>query len=414
LIVPSNLYRPDPNRAIYIEGLLDDKLLVRLSPQIIKLLAQSRRPVTAYILDSPGGNTAAAQGILRLLRASDQDGAQPCRLITVVTTKAQSAAADLLSSGDYAIAYPGCSLLYHGVRTPGLIPALQPLTAERTSLLAHLLRLTNDAFAMELVKRAEGRFMFRFIILRPEFQKLRDANPKRSLSDLECFVELISPKLSESARKIFKKAQERYARYQPLLTEFNTKTKSGKRKHVAREEATRIKAIVDFEVAENKTNPSWTFKDGGLSRIVEDFFLVAEYLASQENERLKHWCRSLSRVALSKEELDEIDKIPDEKERNETLIARVHPPVQPVWSFFVALCHALQEDENELTSRDAYWLGLVDEVVGEGKLLTIRWFEEWQPDPEPAPASALQAKSSQEKSEAAKPEAEKRAETAKA
>jgi hypothetical protein len=50
-------------------------------------------------------------------------------------------------------------------------------------------------------------------------------------------------------------------------------------------------------------------------------------------------------------------------------------------SFFVALCHALQEGENELTAIDAYWLGLVDEVVGEN-LWTIRIMEEFTPDPE--------------------------------
>jgi ATP-dependent protease ClpP protease subunit len=383
LLVPSNLYRPDPNRAIHIDGQLDDKLLSRLSPQILKLLAQNRKPITVYILDSPGGSTATARGILSMLRASDQDASPACRLITVVTSKAQSAAADLLSSGDYAIAYPGCSLLYHGVRTPGLIPALQPLTAERTSLLAHLLRLTNDAYAMELVKRAEGRFMFRFIMMRPEMRKIQDANPKKPKSDLECFIELTSPKLSESARKIFKKAQERYARYEPLLAEFTIKSKFGKRGKIAREEARQIKAIVDFEVADNKANPSWTFKDGGLSRLVEDFFLVAEYLESQQNERLKLWCKTLSRFALSKNELDEIERIPDEKGKNEALLAKVQPPVQPVWSFFVALCHALQEDENELSSTDAYWLGLIDEVIGEGGLATSRWFEEWQPDPQP-------------------------------
>ena len=31
-------------------------------------------------------------------------------------------------------------------------------------------------------------------------------------------------------------------------------------------------------------------------------------------------------------------------------------------SFFVALCHALYEGENELTAMDAVWLGLVDTI----------------------------------------------------
>ena len=55
--------------------------------------------------------------------------------------------------------------------------------------------------------------------------------------------------------------------------------------------------------------------------------------------------------------------------------------LQPLSSFFAALCHALQQGENELTAEDAYWLGLIDEVVGKDELLCLRHFEENKPDP---------------------------------
>lgn len=126
-----------------------------------------------------------------------------------------------------------------------------------------------------------------------------------------------------------------------------------------------------------------TFKDGGLGRLVEDFFLLAEYIESQQNERLQQWCKSLARFALSKDELAAIDKITDKETRSQALISKMQPPIQPLWSFFVAFCHALQEDDNELTARDAYWLGLIDEVMGDNSLVTPRWFEEWREDPKP-------------------------------
>lgn len=376
-------YRPNPSRAIYLDGPIDDQLLSRLTPQILKFQSQSRAPITLYVLNSPGGQVAVMKDILQTLKLINQDGAEPCQLITVVTTKAQSAAADLLSAGDYAIAYPKSTILYHGVRTPGLVPALQPLTAERTSLLAHILRLTNDAYAMELVRKTEGRFMFRFIVLRQTFQKVRDASPGVTLSDLECFTELLSSRLSGGANRVLKKAKERYKRYEPLFNKLIEKAKAaGGPELPAKLEAARIKAIVDFEVSSNKSDPSWTFKDGGLTRLVEDFFLMAEYLESQNSERVRHWCLSLGRFALSKSELAELEKIPDEKARNEQLIEKVQPPVVPLWMLFIALCHALQEDDNELTAADAYWLGLVDEVWGDATLLTTRWFAEFEPDPE--------------------------------
>jgi ATP-dependent protease ClpP protease subunit len=382
LIKPNANYRPNPSRAIYLDGPIDDQLLSRLIPQILKLQGQSRAPITLYILNSPGGQVAAMKNILQTLKLANQDSAEPCQLITVVTTKAQSAAADLLSSGDYALALPSSSILYHGVRTAGIIPALQPLTAERTSLLAHILRLTNDAYAMELARKTESRFMFRFIILRHQFKKVRDANRNATLSDLDCFTELLSSRLSNPAKKVLKKAQERYKRYEPLFNKLidKAKTTSGPERP-ANLEADRIKAIVDFEVESNKADPSWTFKDGGLTRLVEDFFLMAEYLESQNSERVRHWCLSLGRFALSQEELAELGKITDEKARDEKLIEKVQPPVLPLWMLFIALCHALQEDDNDLTAADAYWLGLVDEVWGDSSMITTRWFAEFEPDP---------------------------------
>ena len=51
---------------------MDDQMLSRLSPQILKLQSQSRAPITVYILNSPGGQTAAMQAIVRLLKLGDR------------------------------------------------------------------------------------------------------------------------------------------------------------------------------------------------------------------------------------------------------------------------------------------------------------------------------------------------------
>jgi hypothetical protein len=146
-------------------------------------------------------------------------------------------------------------------------------------------------------------------------------------------------------------------------------------------EARTIKAIVDFELANNKDDATWTFKDGGLTRVVEDFFLVSEYVEGEQSDRFRQWCLSLGRLSLTTEEGAELDQVADEKTRNEKLIEKVQPPLKPLVMFFVALCHALQEDDDELSATDGYWLGLVDEVMGESSLLTLRMFAEYQDEP---------------------------------
>ena len=246
-------------------------------------------------------------------------------------------------------------------------------------------RLRNDSY-------------WRFIILHPEFQQIRDADAPKIPSDLDCFLRLLSERLTGRAVKILQKAQERYKRYEPLVKKLRDKAASQPGPMVpAKVEAQRIKAIVDFEVASNKKDLGWNFKDsGGLTRVVEDFFVMAEYLENQQSDRLQHWCLTVGKTSLNKADRDTLEQIPDEKQRNTQLIQKVQPIVEPVWMFFIALCHALQEDDNELTAHDAYWFGLVDEVWGSTSLITSRWFEEYEEDKEESHSDSQENKSDAE------------------
>ena len=363
--------------------MIDDVLVSRLTPQILRLQSLNRSPISVYI-DSPGGSVSSMDTILRLLNLTDQDSSGPCNIITAVTTRAASAAADLLSSGDYALAFPDSTILYHGLRRF----EKNPLTFETTSMLADALRLSNDYYAMALARKIEDRFSFRYVTVRNDFDEFRKVKSAPSMSDLDCFVEIISNKLSADARKVWTKAKERYGRYQALIDSVLKRTKKNfATQTIAEIEADNLKSIIAFELKKNKKNPQWSFRNEGLGRMADDFFLLNEYVTTYSHERLQRWCASFGKWTLPTKEAEEIDAIADEKERSEKLIAKVRPILQPIWSFFVALCHALQEGENELTAVDAYWLGLVDEVIGEIDLWTIRDLDEVKPDP-PVPAEA--------------------------
>jgi ATP-dependent protease ClpP protease subunit len=176
VIVPDPNYRPNASRAVYVQGRIDQQMADRLTPQIIKLQAASRNPITVFI-DSRGGDVAIGELILKLLNASNQDSAPPCQIITVVTHRASSAAADLLSAGDYAIAYPESVIFYHGVRQS----LVDPVTVEYGSALTDSLRISNDQSAMVLARKTEWRFMFRFVTLQAQFpSKLNSLESGRS------------------------------------------------------------------------------------------------------------------------------------------------------------------------------------------------------------------------------------------
>lgn len=375
VFVPNPRFRPNPNRAIFVQGVIDQKMIDRLTPEIISLLNNSREPITIYI-DSDGGVVLFMETILRLLNASDQDGIEPCGTVTVVTGRAASAAADLLSSGDYAIAYPGASILYHGVRVSQSVP----LTTERTSLLIQYLRESNNTYATGLARKVVDRFMFRFVSSEEDFEGIRKDREDPEMSDLDCFLALISDKLSESARRVLLSAQSRYKRYNELL-DWLVKKRPKPGLTPAQVEANQLKAIVDFELRKNKHRKDWTFERGGLDNLADDFFLLSEYFGNYRSGFFNTMCLSYGHFMLNEKDNEEIRNAPKE-ERRELKIKKSAAFVLPVWSFFVALCHALQYGENELSARDAVWLGLIDEVIGATDMPCRRIAGEYEPDEE--------------------------------
>ena len=383
MIVPDPAYRPNPARAIYVQGVIDEQTVARVTPRIIQLQANSRDPITVYI-DSRGGNVASAESIIRLLASSNQNSDPPCRIITVVTGRAASAAADLLSSGNYAIAYPEATIFYHGVRQS--LP--DPVTVEFGSALTESLKISNDRSAMALARRTEWRFMFRFVMMKHQFGDFRARISDPAKSDLDCFVGLVCEHLSSQAMKLVSRARERHGRYSSLLDKaltaaFRSKSLRAPKKSVADVEAEIIKKIIDFEVANHKKEPDWSFHAGGLSRLSDDFFLLNEYVISSGSDQFKRICERWGQFALTPEETAELEAMPDEKVRTEARLNKVRAQFQPLWSFLVALCHALQEgEENYMTALDAFWLGLIDEVIGED-FPSPRLFSEFQPDPAP-------------------------------
>ena len=357
-------------------GPITEELVTKLTPRILLLQHKSRDPITVYI-DSPGGLVSSAETILRLLNLSDQDQADSCEIITAVTSQAASAAADLLSSGDYAVAFPTSTILHHGVRQMDKNPS----TLESASMLSETLRLSNDIYANQLAQKIEDRFTYRYLLARAEFDELRETKGSPNLSELDCFIEYIEGKLSQGAKKLWTKAKNRHERYRAL---FASVTQSREKLSAIETplafEAEIIKSIVDFEVNSNDPGDFRSFRFRGMRRLVDDFFLVNEYLTSTTSQRLAKWCTSFGKLILTEEQETEIEAISDDEQREKRLNEIGAPILQPILSFFGALCHALQEGENEFTATDAYWLGLVDEVLGLD-LWTIRSMEEFVADP---------------------------------
>jgi len=374
-------YRCNPRRAVYVNGDIDQSLIDRLTPRILELQADSRDPITVYI-DSPGGNPVLGGVLLDLLRASNQDGDLPCRIITVVTATAASAAADLLAFGDYSIASQKSTILFHGTR---LGRFANDLTVESTSILMRLLKGRNDSYAMQLARSSAGRLAFRYIIQRSFFEKFRTEHGI-GLSDLDCFSGLLSKHLSPEGHKVFEQARAQNKRSESLLTLIE-KSPLGQGKELSAEEqilaeADLLRSLIDFELESEKAD-SWTFKEVGLSQLTDDFYLLLETVSRRSDEHVAELCEVWFPYFLNnRDEFAAYEKLTPTERRN-WILEKIGPQLQPLWILSVAICQTLQSGENELRATDAYWLGLIDEISG-GDLPSLRLLMEYSADQEPA------------------------------
>jgi hypothetical protein len=266
------------------------------------------------------------------------------------------------------------------------------------------LKQTNEGFALTLANRSIDRFIFRFVQLRDEFSEVRSA-VNSDWQDMECLTFVLSTKLSSAVSKIPERALKKHARNKEL-TEFvfsepifpeapspvqqeqtngstvadlaastETKTESSgselqppvqerveKEERVADIEARILTAILKFELEKNQ-DESWSFADAGILQIQEDFVLLRDYNSPRHTEQLRLLASRWGAFFLDDPESAELDKVKPEQRPN-WLLDKTKNQLHPLWYYFVSICRALQEGENYLSAQDAYWLGLIDEIIG--------------------------------------------------
>lgn len=316
--------------------------------------------------------------ILRLLRLPSLDSPAPCRLITVATSVAASAAAMLLCYGGYVIAYPGSLIHFHGVRTY----RQDAITKEDADHVAKDLKASNDSAAVSLAKTRSKSFFFRFVTLRCEFAEYRKKNPK-AISEKDCFVGVVSERLSPWGLVVLQRAESRNKRYSKLSSlllksgRFGHLTKTPGKGAYRQLEAEILKGIIRFEMPAKGKDPDWTFESEGLAQVNNDFYLLNEYIGNHQASFIEEFCEEWKYFILEDADMAEIEALPEDQ-RKTARVSKLRPVLLPLWLFFGSICHVLQEAENPLTPDDAFWLGLIDEVTG-ANLPTLRRVIERQP-----------------------------------
>jgi ATP-dependent protease ClpP protease subunit len=347
-------YRENPKRAIYVFGKIGQELIDRLTPTINDLRLSSAEPITAYI-DSNGGLIGSAEVLRNLIKSQNPDGGR-CKLITVVTGSAKSAAADLLALGDYAIAYDHTEVLYHGSRDS----LKEALTSEMASRLARNLEQTNEFFAVRLARCAFARFVLRITQFKDEFQRYR-LDPALSI-----LVTALRKELHSANTILLREAMRKQKLIGELSLSVGKHMKrfkgAGGNLSPAQFEAEIFKGVLNSKLKLHKKD-GWLPSETGMQEVTNDFQLLHDFHFGSQTRALATLERTYGELVLTDEEKLQYSAMTGTKQEKDAWLCRTSEPrIQPIWYFLVSLCRLLQAEDYELQAREAYWLGLVDEV----------------------------------------------------
>ena len=363
-------FRADPARGVYITEPLTAALVSKVGPKILDLRSDKLKPITVFI-NSPGGDIRVLDILDGLLRSRDADGRRS-RIITVAIGDANSAAATLLTLGDYAIAYQHSRMHFHGTR----LPIVEELTAEVASESAGWLTGHNRAIAMKLARKVMERLVFHYVALRPEFPDAQKRLKRSVLNPMECFADCLKKRTSRSGDNLLSGSIRHNIRLKEIFTSI-TKAKLKPSDSEVVTEAKILRALLDFEIREHKRD-AWRLDEFGMQDLWADYFLLRDYLFGEHVSHLDLAVERYGPSFLNAEQFTEFSsrQKEDPKAARVWLKPLIKSDVQEFWYFAVCLCRLMQQGENSLGAADAYWLGVVDEVVGTDMIGTRHLIEQ--------------------------------------
>ena len=354
---PDNNYRENPSRAIYVNGEINQALLQKITPEILRFRHESSDPITIYI-DSYGGAVFPADIIRNIAQTPTPDGRR-IRLITVVTGVAASAAADLLILGDYPIAYPSTRIIYHGTRRS----FAEDLTVEAASSIAQSLKQTNEMFAARLARAIFERFVLRIMSLGEPFNDYANSTGNPNAKPL---IDSLCKKISANAHRLVLKAVKMQDDVHELSTVVTQSFKKRKRKlNPYQFEIELLKEILRCR-QKDIVKKKLFLSDGELHSLVMNFEDFLDFHFGDHRGYVNPWIQQYGCFFLSVDEKVTYGKFLETqvKERQAWLQDKTASKIRRLWNLTVSVCRILQTADYDLTPEDAFWLGMVGEVLG--------------------------------------------------
>jgi ATP-dependent protease ClpP protease subunit len=374
-------------RAIFISGEINDDLVATLTPRILQL-TKTAAPITAFV-DSDGGSVRSAEVIRGLLRTPSPSGVVGM-LATVVTGRACSAAADLLAAGDYVAAYPHAAIHFHGTSLSDVA-----VSAEGARGIHRRLLYENSTSSLHLAGSVFPRLLSNYGELLDDVRRERESSAARlrgfgsliadGTIDVPAFAYVLAERVRNSYGVMLLRCLEETGKRDAALKRYRATSESARRlssgvrsalgnRGIAGEDTTLVRqlALLDALVIQCiKRDHQWRLSPAEFGRLEEEFWQLQAVADGDWQDELLDQLVAMKDVVMSPKDRRFIEKHPDSELSNpriasegEAIVDRAYAKLEPLWSFAVALCDALNSGENPMSPEDAWWLGLIDEVIG--------------------------------------------------
>ena len=379
-----------PSRSLGVFGEINAEMVSELTPKILALQQASSDPIT-LLIDSLGGSVQAADVLAGLLKSPNQAGMKTW-VNAIVTGHAASAAAHLLSTAEYAISYQHSRIHFHGAYTNS-----SSLTAERAYDLMQDLGQSNRSASLALAQAAFWRFLDVYSRLAESFTETRDifrneiAHYDKCIAstglDISALAFALMEQLTPAAAGIVLMTLDELARLWSALSWSKTADfigddpcgsplfqllRTSKPRRRRRDLAHQTHILLALLAQRISGSPDWDIASENFQLLKRDFeFLMLASSPTFEPELLSCLARYQT-LFMSASDLRyfnrfqpaDLDKNARLRVRYDRVVDNAYKTVQPLWFFMTTLFRILHAGENTIEPRDAWWLGLVDEVLG--------------------------------------------------
>ncbi len=328
--------------------------------QIHALRYENNDAITIYI-NSVGGSILVLKYINGLLDSRDLNE-EFCRTVTVASGTAASAGAILMAFGDYAYAYEHSLIHFHAVRTQDL-----PENFQDAAQVLGALERSQREISRNLAQAVIRRVIFRYQTLKDKFKCTRTDIPDKQLIELRCFLDSIALEISPKARSLVEKTYNSVVQARNLTQKVLEKSKAVHSRSPVRSDAKVLIGVIKHEILEyEKKKKRWRIDERGAMQIITDYLAIRDYNLGDHREIMGGLLENFGVDFLPEANIDEYKKLErsDAMGARKFLVKKALPTLEPLWYYTISLCRILLEGENRLMPADAFWMGIIDEVIG--------------------------------------------------